>query len=52
MAELSGQEREGGALDKVWRHIRILVDIGRLAGENGDLDRFLSKRTSLEVLNG
>jgi two-component sensor histidine kinase len=43
MAELSGQEREGGALDKVRRHIRILVDIGRLAGENGDLDRFLDQ---------
>ena len=43
MAELSGQEREGGALDKVRRHIRILVDIGRLAGENADLDRFLDQ---------
>src|SRR3977135_891837 len=43
MAELSGQEREGGALDKVRRHVRILVDISRLAGEIADLDRFLDQ---------
>jgi two-component system, sensor histidine kinase PdtaS len=43
MAELSGQEREDGALDKVRRHVRILVDISRLAGENVDLDRFLDQ---------
>jgi transcriptional regulator with GAF, ATPase, and Fis domain len=43
MAELSGQEGEGGALDKVRRHIRILVDIGRLAGEDADSDRFLDQ---------
>ena len=43
MVEPSGQKREGGALDKVRRHIRILVDIGRLAGENADLDRFLDQ---------
>jgi len=43
MAELSGQEREDGALDKVRRHVRILVDISRLAGEIADLDRFLDQ---------
>src|SRR3954470_4045610 len=34
---------EGSPLDKLRRHIRILVDIGRLAGENADLDRFLDQ---------
>lgn len=43
MAELSGQESEGGVLDKVRRHIRILVDIGRLAGDNANLDHFLDQ---------
>jgi hypothetical protein len=28
---------EGSPLDKLRRHVRILVDIGRLAGENADL---------------
>jgi hypothetical protein len=31
------------ALDNVRRHIRILVDIGKLAGENSDLVRFLDQ---------
>ena len=31
---------EGSPLDKLRRHVRILVDIGRLAGENADLTRF------------
>jgi two-component system, sensor histidine kinase PdtaS len=35
--------REGSALDKLRRHVRILVDIGRLAGENADLTRFLDQ---------
>jgi two-component sensor histidine kinase len=43
MAELIGQEREDRALDKVRRHVRILVDISRLAGEAADLDRFLDQ---------
>jgi two-component sensor histidine kinase len=43
MAVLSIQEGEGGALDRVRRHIRILVDLGRLAGESADLDRFLDQ---------
>ena len=34
---------EGSALDKLRRHVRILVDIGRLAGENADLTRFLDQ---------
>jgi len=39
---------EVSQLEKVRRHIRILVDIGRLAGENSDLDRFLDQ-TVLQV---
>ena len=34
---------EGSPLDKLRRHVRILVDIGRLAGENADLTRFLDQ---------
>ena len=34
---------EGDALDRVRRHVRILVDIGRLAGEKADLNRFLNR---------
>ena len=34
---------EGNALDKLRRHVRILVDIGRLAGETADLTRFLDQ---------
>jgi two-component sensor histidine kinase len=34
---------DGDVLDKVRRHIRILVDIGRLSVEDADLDRFLDK---------
>src|SRR3954453_18714314 len=34
---------EGGALDRVRRYVRILVDIGRLAVEKGDLSRFLNQ---------
>jgi two-component sensor histidine kinase len=30
-------------LEKVRRHVRILVDIGRIAGEKGDLARFLDE---------
>jgi two-component sensor histidine kinase len=36
----AGNER---ALDKLRRHIRILVDIGRLAGEKSDLNGFLNQ---------
>jgi transcriptional regulator with GAF, ATPase, and Fis domain len=36
-------KRSGGALDDVRRHMRILVDIGRLAGESSDLSRFLNQ---------
>jgi hypothetical protein len=43
MEERSNQTSEGGALDKLRRHVRILVDIGRLSGENADLDRFLDQ---------
>lgn len=41
MEKVLNQETEGGLLEKLRRHIRILVDIGRLAGESADLDRFL-----------
>jgi two-component sensor histidine kinase len=34
---------EGGVLEKIRRHVRILVDIGRLAGENSDFNRFLDQ---------
>jgi signal transduction histidine kinase len=43
MANLSSQESEGGTLDRVRRHIRILVDITRLAGESADVNRFLDQ---------
>ncbi|MCK1512729.1 GAF domain-containing protein [Bradyrhizobium sp. 190] len=43
MEERSNEGSEGGALDKLRRHVRILVDIGRLAGENADLNRFLDQ---------
>ena len=34
---------DSGKLDKLRRHIRILVDIGRLSVENVDLDRFFDR---------
>ena len=43
MEELSSQATEGDVLDKLRRHIRILVDIGRLAGARADLNRFLDQ---------
>src|SRR5947199_8406988 len=43
MEKVSNRETEGGLLEKLRRHIRILVDIGRLAGESADLDRFLDQ---------
>ena len=39
----SGQQTPSELLDKVRRHIRILVDIGRLAGESSDLQHFLDQ---------
>jgi len=45
------QASESGVLDKLRRHIRILVDIGRLSGENPDLDRFLDQ-TVLQIARG
>ena len=41
--ELSNQASEGEVLDKLRRHIRILVDIGQLAGAHADLNRFLDQ---------
>jgi two-component sensor histidine kinase len=43
MKELTTASSEGAVLDKLRRHVRILVDIGRLAGERGDLNRFLNQ---------
>jgi two-component sensor histidine kinase len=43
MEELSLQTSNGNALDTLRRHIRILVDIGRLAGEKSDLNNFLNQ---------
>ena len=35
------QTSEAEQLEKLRRHLRILVDIGRLSGENVGLERFL-----------
>jgi two-component sensor histidine kinase len=51
MEDRSNQTSEGAVLDKLRRHIRILVDIGRLSGENADLDRFLDQ-TVLQIARG
>src|SRR5258708_21187775 len=39
MAQVSDDDE----LEKVRRHVRILVDIGRIAGEKGDLSGFLDE---------
>jgi two-component sensor histidine kinase len=41
--EQSHEASESGRIKMLRRHIRILVDIGRLAGENADLTRFLDQ---------
>lgn len=43
MEERSNETSEAGVLDKLRRHIRILADIGRLASENAELNRFLDQ---------
>jgi two-component sensor histidine kinase len=43
MKEHSSKASEEALLDKLRRHVRILVDIGRLAGEKADLGRFLDQ---------
>jgi two-component sensor histidine kinase len=43
MKEHSNKSSAGGLLEKLRRHVRILVDIGRLAGEKADLSRFLDR---------
>lgn len=43
MQERSSQVNEGRVLEKLRRHIRILVDIGRLASEKADLNHFLDQ---------
>src|SRR5690242_13776344 len=43
MNELSGQGTDDQLLEKLRRHVRILFDIGRLAGETAGLDRFLDQ---------
>jgi hypothetical protein len=51
MDDRSNQTSEGAVLDKLRRHIRILVDIGRLSGEDADLDRFLDQ-TVVQIARG
>ena len=41
--EHADKPSESGRVNMLRRHIRILVDIGRLAGENADLTRFLDQ---------
>ena len=43
MKELAAALSEDNALERIRRHVRILVDIGRLAGEKADLNRFLNQ---------
>lgn len=43
MEELPLEEGKANAQDELRRHIRILVDIGRLAGEKSDLISFLNQ---------
>jgi two-component sensor histidine kinase len=43
MGEHLHEGTEGDAREKLRRHIRILVDIGRLSAEYADLDRFLDE---------
>jgi two-component sensor histidine kinase len=43
MARKSSAPSKPFEADKLRRHIRILVDLGRLAGENANLDRFLDQ---------
>jgi two-component sensor histidine kinase len=42
---LSLEHPEASALERVRRHMRILVDIGRLSGEVSEVDRFLDQVT-------
>jgi two-component sensor histidine kinase len=43
MEDRSNATSEVGVLDKLRRHVRILADIGRLASENAELNRFLDQ---------
>ena len=43
MASIPTEQSEADQLEKLRRHVRILVDIGRLSGENADLDRFMDQ---------
>src|SRR3954451_12157784 len=43
MEEQTTRLDQDHALEKLRRHVRILVDIGRLAGEKTDLNRFLNQ---------
>lgn len=43
MSEDSDGPADALELEKVRRHVRILVDLGRLAGEGTDFDRFLDQ---------
>src|SRR5690348_9527366 len=48
MARESKQERPDSAIEEMRLHMRILADIGRLAGNSTDLDTFL-KQTVVQV---
>jgi two-component sensor histidine kinase len=43
MADRATEATEGEVLDKLRRHIRILVDLGRLSVENASTERFLDQ---------
>jgi hypothetical protein len=43
MADTSGAHKSESELHQIRRHVRILVDLGRVAGESGDQNRFLDQ---------
>ena len=43
MQECFTEANEAGVPEKLRRYIRILIDLGRLAGEKADLYRFLDR---------
>lgn len=43
MSAKSSSAGESTELEKLRRHVRILVDLGRLAGQHSDVDRFLDQ---------
>src|SRR5215211_453958 len=43
MADTPGAHKPESELQQIRRHVRILVDLGRVAGESGDQNRFLDQ---------